>query len=76
MKIPAYLQDGMLYNIESIWKWVGDNYSSPMSREPLTFADTRPNPTGVKNDEAIRECDLTREQCNDLKKVIIISLAK
>ena len=47
-----------------------------MTREPLTLADTRANPTGVKIVEAIRECDLTREQCEDLKKVIIVSLGK
>ena len=67
MKIPAYAQNGTLYNRESIWKFIGDNYSPLMTREPLNLADTRPGPTGVKIVEAIRECDLTREQCTDLK---------
>ena len=38
-----------------------------MKRETLTLADTRANPIGVKNVEAIGEYDLKREQYEDLK---------
>ena len=67
MKISAYAQDGHLYNRESIRKLIGEKYSSPMTRVPLALEDTRADPTGVKIVEAIRECELTREQCEDLK---------
>ena len=76
MKIPAYAQDGHLYTRDAIWKWIGEKYSSQMTREPLTLEDTRADPTGVNIVEAIMECDLTREQCQGLKKNIIISLGK
>ena len=66
-KIPDYEQDGHLYNRDDIWKLIGEKYSSPMTREPLKLTDTRANPTGVKIVEAIREFDLKREQCQDLK---------
>ena len=68
IKIPACAQDSHLYNRDDIWKWIGEKFSSPMTRESLTLADTRADPTGVNIVEAIRECDLTREQCQDLKK--------
>ena len=32
MKIPAYAQDGHLYNRDDIRKWIGEKYSSPMTR--------------------------------------------
>ena len=67
MKIPAYAQDGTLCNRDDICKWIGEKCSSPMTREILTLVDTIADPTGVKIVEVIRECDLTREQCEDLK---------
>ena len=47
-----------------------------MTRVPLKLADTRANLTGINIVAAIRKCELTREQCEDLKKVIIFPLGK
>ena len=76
MKIPAYAQDGFLYNRDDICKWIGEKSSSPMTRAPLTLEDTRVDPTGVKIVETISEYSSLREQYQDLKKVIIVSLGK